>query len=945
TVVDDYSSVSGSLNWGIGQGGERSFTIPIHDDILIEGNETVALRLSNAAGGATLGRSVADLNIVDTETIGDIQFTTTNYSVDETGGNATISVERINGNSGSVSVDYATADGVGTATNGADYTTTSGTLTWPAGSSSVMTFTIPISADDLVEGDETVALRLSNATGGATLGRNVADLTIRDIVSIGEIQFQSVSYSVNENGGSATISVERVNGVTGAVSVDYATADVPGGATAGSDYQATSGGLSWKAGEGGTKTFTVSITDDALVENNETLDLLLSKPTGGAVLGAQSSARLTITDNDRQQVNPGVLEFDVVEVSVDEDAGTVSLTVNRLNGSDGAISVDYVTGDQTATAGGDYSTATGTLEWADGDSRSKQISIPILADSAIENDETFELQLSNTTGGATIGALNPATITILDSQGGNADTSPQAISAMSIEKVSGADQNATSGQLLPFVIKVWDANANPSVGEAVTWTVTPAGAGTLSNDASTTTGADGQSSNTFTVNQNRIIKITATAQQGTAVFVVNSLAGKAGLSSNQRSAGRALDAACPTLADITSPTSDQQDMLNVCESLNTASDSDIATALTQMAHDDLASQGSMMVEYSLGQLSQIDVRMAELRGGATGINLSGLSFDVLGQPIPNIVFASLWETAQGGGASADEPPGMPSRWGGFINGNISVGDKDPTTNEPGFDLKANGITLGADYRLSNDMIVGGAIGFISSKSDLNASAGDQEVDGISLSAYGTFYQSESIYIDGILSLGQNDFTSRRNMTFGTLNQTAVGDTSGNEIAISIGGGYDMNRDALSFGPYGRIDYVNVDIDGFDEKPSNPGGAGSGLMLSVDSQSVEMMTAMVGGQMIYTYSTAIGVIAPQLKLEWAHEFMDDSRIINAHFANDPTISTFGITTDDPDRDYFNLGLGVTGTFANGKSAYLMYETVLDRDHVNVYSIAFGGRMEF
>ena len=82
----------------------------------------------------------------------------------------------------------------------------------------------------------------------------------------------------------ATISVTRTGGSANAVSVDYAT--VAGGtATAGADYTSTSGTLNWANGDTATKTFTVLILDDNLVEPTETVNLTLSTPTGGAVFG------------------------------------------------------------------------------------------------------------------------------------------------------------------------------------------------------------------------------------------------------------------------------------------------------------------------------------------------------------------------------------------------------------------------------------------------------------------------------------------------------------------------------------------------------------------------------------------------------------------------------------------------------------------------------------
>ncbi|HEX5757929.1 MAG TPA: Calx-beta domain-containing protein [Thermoanaerobaculia bacterium] len=114
--------------------------------------------------------------------------------------------------------------------------------------------------------------------------------------SPGALSFTASNYSVSEAGGNATITVRRTGGDDGAVSVQYATAN--GTATAGSDYTAKTGTLSWPDNDDNNKSFTVAIANDTADESNETVQLSLSNPTGGATLGSPASATLTITDND-----------------------------------------------------------------------------------------------------------------------------------------------------------------------------------------------------------------------------------------------------------------------------------------------------------------------------------------------------------------------------------------------------------------------------------------------------------------------------------------------------------------------------------------------------------------------------------------------------------------------------------------------------------------------
>jgi hypothetical protein len=113
-------------------------------------------------------------------------------------------------------------------------------------------------------------------------------------VATATIQFSAADYPVSENAGSVVVTVTRAGDTSGAANVDYATSN--GTASDRSDYVAASGRLSFAAGEA-SKTFPIFIVDDAYVEGNQTINLSLSNPSG-ATLGGQSSATVTINDND-----------------------------------------------------------------------------------------------------------------------------------------------------------------------------------------------------------------------------------------------------------------------------------------------------------------------------------------------------------------------------------------------------------------------------------------------------------------------------------------------------------------------------------------------------------------------------------------------------------------------------------------------------------------------
>jgi subtilisin len=221
-----------------------------------------------------------------------LKFSLANYTFDESSGRATITVTRTGVAVGTLSAKYAVS--AGTATSGSDFTARTGKLSFTAGQTS-KTFTVSIRRDTLNEANETINLTLSDPVGGLLGSQSTATLTVNDDDAAGTVQFSLPTYTVSESGRRATITVTRTGGSASGVGVSYATSN--GTATAGSDYTATAGTLTFAVNQT-TKTFTVPVTNDTTVEGNETINLTLSNPTGGAALGAQNTAELTISDND-----------------------------------------------------------------------------------------------------------------------------------------------------------------------------------------------------------------------------------------------------------------------------------------------------------------------------------------------------------------------------------------------------------------------------------------------------------------------------------------------------------------------------------------------------------------------------------------------------------------------------------------------------------------------
>ncbi|MEB3282289.1 MAG: Calx-beta domain-containing protein [Lyngbya sp.] len=225
----------------------------------------------------------------------------------------------------------------------------------------------------------------------------------------GKLEFSVASINVDENATNATITVNRIEGTDGTVTVDYTTANDT--AIAGNDYNATSGTLTFADGET-SKSFTVAIVEDNLVEGNEIFNLSLTNATGDAILGMATST-VNIVDNDVAM--PGTINFSAATFSVNEDGTPITeITVTRTGGSLGAVSVNLTQTNGTATSPGDYTNAPITVNFADGDSTAQIVTIPIINDTTFEPTESINLALGTPTGGATLGTQNTATLQIVD---------------------------------------------------------------------------------------------------------------------------------------------------------------------------------------------------------------------------------------------------------------------------------------------------------------------------------------------------------------------------------------------------------------------------------------------------------------------------------------------------------------------------------------------------
>ncbi|MEB3295115.1 MAG: glycoside hydrolase family 9 protein [Synechococcales bacterium] len=314
-----------------------------------------------------------------------------------------------------VTVNYGTANG--SAIAGSDYTAANGMLSFAAGETR-KTVAIAINPDSLNEATETFLFNLSNATN-ATIERSQATGSILNyqLATPDPLQLRINDVALSEgNSGTrnATFTVSLSRSSTAPVTVRFATAN--GTATAGSDYTAASGTLTFNPGEL-SKSIAVAVLGDTTVEANETFFVNLTSPTNATIGDSQGIA--TIQNDDVTAVLPSLTIGDVTVTEGNSGTTNAIVTVNLSAASTQTITVNFASANRTAIAGADYNAVSGRLTFAPG-VRSQTIAIPVIGDTTVESSEAFVIDLSGAVG-ATI-ADAQALVTILDN-----DTVPGAM--------------------------------------------------------------------------------------------------------------------------------------------------------------------------------------------------------------------------------------------------------------------------------------------------------------------------------------------------------------------------------------------------------------------------------------------------------------------------------------------------------------------------------------
>ncbi|MBE0435792.1 MAG: autotransporter outer membrane beta-barrel domain-containing protein [Methylomicrobium sp.] len=354
--------------------------------------------------------------------------------------------------------------------------------------------------------------------------------------------------------------------------------------------------------------------------------------------------------------------------------------------------------------------------------------------------------------------------------------------------------------------------------------------------------------------------------------------------------------------------------------------------------EQVVQQGTQATRITAGQVGLVETtvknRISNLHASLNGRSqyAGGLKFYQNGRSINGL-----------GGAAGDDL-GFGSNLGVWLNMNIRVGDVNTTFEQLGFRYDNYGFTGGADYKLTDNLVLGSAFSYLRSNAVFGLNMGETTTDTYTGSIYGTYYFWDNFHLDAIASYGGNEYQTTRRISYTipgveTFSAEATATPGGNQHAYSLGVGYDFSYGPFSLTPYFRGNYIGLSVDSYRES----GGAGWGMAFS--DQNVESWTTTLGGETSYAISLPFGVILAQFRAEWHHQYKDGSRTIGASFIDDPSGQRFNVVSQSPDRNFATIGTSLSGTFADGLSGFISYDVMLGYQDISSHSINFGARMEF
>ncbi|MBI5882944.1 MAG: autotransporter domain-containing protein [Elusimicrobia bacterium] len=384
-------------------------------------------------------------------------------------------------------------------------------------------------------------------------------------------------------------------------------------------------------------------------------------------------------------------------------------------------------------------------------------------------------------------------------------------------------------------------------------------------------------------------------------------------------------------------TSTAGDAATVIGEINTLDLPQLRAALDRIGPVSLASMAGVGLGASGVHSGALSQRMAVLAGSARG---SGAVASVLPSPFPGTLVAD----AGAGDVEIHEPADEPRpdvSWGFFTTGIYRDGRlreaNTPSGLQPGYAFNSAGFVAGADKVIRDGLAVGLAAGYLRGHSSIY-SPGSGVVDSHSarFGGYATAF-TDALHADFYLGGAMDLFSIKRDIAFGGLSRSATANPVGGEVNLDAGVGYDWKTTAWgTFSPFAGLGYDRMMIGSFTED-----GAGA-LNLAVSRQTAESLRSRTGLKISDKFDAGSYTFTPYASAGWRHEFLKQSRVIEAQLAG--SASPFSVKTGEYAKDGTIFGAGFTVDWGRSLAAKFDYSGDF-RSHFmdNVFNL--GVRLKF
>jgi outer membrane autotransporter protein len=264
--------------------------------------------------------------------------------------------------------------------------------------------------------------------------------------------------------------------------------------------------------------------------------------------------------------------------------------------------------------------------------------------------------------------------------------------------------------------------------------------------------------------------------------------------------------------------------------------------------------------------------------------------------------------------------------------------------EDGYSAKLPTVTLGADYRIADWLLVGLAFNYANFDATYD-DGGNSDRNSYSPLVYATVLPLPDTFVDVVLGYARQDNFMRRHIVgpleggIPPLTGNARADYDTDQYSAAILAGYDLRIADAAIGPRVGLNVVHWQTDGFEERGD------TGLELKYGSLDRTSVQSSLGARAAALFETGGTILQPWVGAAWVHEFADDARNIRAEFTDASPSPSFTFQREAPDRNWAEIGVGLTALLPNGLQPFVTASTVQGNSNFVTYGGIAGVRMNF